>query len=456
MQTITIVGQGFTGSVMSIVCSRVKKKSKFLYNVFGLEKKSKNGTRIIRKLKNGEFPFENNDTFLKSELKKVSKQKNFFPTTNNDCIKNSDIVLVNINLDVIDKNTREKDLKNFQDTIINISENIKKNSLIIIESTIPPGYCQKVIQPLINNSLRKRNFGSNDIVLGHSYERVTPGKDYLNSVIKAPRVYSSDSNLGAKKTKNFLESIIDVKKYPLTQLHNTIASETSKILENTYRAVNIAFIHEWLLFADKAKINLFEIINAIKKRKTHANIRYPGLGVGGYCLTKDPLYGDYSKSKILNFEKLKFPFSELAIKTNNSMPNYTINVIKNSLKKLDNKKIILYGVAYKNDVADTRQSPSKNIYDFLKKKNCKIICLDPLVRYWREKNIKVGKLLHKFPKADAIIFCVPHYQIRNISYKSFVNNKIFILDSNNCLSDTQKKDLKMNNFNIKVIGDGTL
>ena len=125
-------------------------------------------------MKNGEFPFENNDTFLKSELKKVSKQKNFFPTTNNDCIKNSDIVLVNINLDVIDKNTREKDLKNFQDTIINISENIKKNSLIIIESTIPPGYCQKVIQPLINNSLRKRNFGSNDIVLGHSYERATP------------------------------------------------------------------------------------------------------------------------------------------------------------------------------------------------------------------------------------------------------------------------------------------
>ena len=65
-------------------------------------------------------------------------------------------------------------------------------------------------------------------------------------------------------------------------------------------------------------------------------------------------------------------------------------------------------------------------------------------------------MLHKFPKADAIIFCVPHYQIRNISYKSFVNNKIFILDSNNCLSDTQKKDLKINNFNIKVIGDGTL
>ena len=93
-----------------------------------------------------------------------------------------------------------KDLKNFQDTIINISENIKKfiNNNRIYNF---PGYCQKVIQPLINNSLRKRNFGSNDIVLGHSYERVTPGKDYLNSVIKAPRVYSSDSNLGAKKKK---------------------------------------------------------------------------------------------------------------------------------------------------------------------------------------------------------------------------------------------------------------
>ena len=153
-----------------------------------------------------------------------------------------------------------KRFKEFSRCNTNISENIKKfinNNRI----TIPPGYCQKVIQPLINNSLKEFRFKR--YCPRQFWRKSNTGKDYLNSVIKAPRVYSSDSNLA--KTKNFLESIIDVKKYPLTQLHNTIASETSKILGNTYRAVNIAFIHEWLLFADKAKINLFEIINAQKE-----------------------------------------------------------------------------------------------------------------------------------------------------------------------------------------------
>lgn len=455
MTTVSIIGQGFTGAIMSIVCSRAVKKKKILYKVYGLEKDDLNGNKIVKNLNKGIFPFSNNDTFLKSELKKVIKQKNFIATTDKGCIKKSDIILVNINFDIISSETKKKDLNNFQNILDYISNNIKKNSLIIIETTVPPGYCQKIIQPIINKAIIKRKFSPNSILLSHSYERVTPGKNYLNSVINAPRVFAADNELAQKKTKEFFNNIINVKKYPLTKLESTLASETSKIIENSYRAVNIAFIHEWTEFAEKAKINLFEIIEAIKKRKTHSNIRYPGLGVGGYCLTKDPLYGTYSTRKVFKYNGINFPFSSLAVKRNTEMPDHTIDIIKKNLKIIKNKKIVLAGIAYKSDVADTRQSPSKNIYEFLKKNKAKILCVDPLVRYWDEKKVNVENIGYKFKKIDAIIFAVPHQQFKKISPNSFQNNKAFIFDCNNCLSIKQRNELKKRLFKVKIIGDGT-
>lgn len=455
MTTVTIIGQGFTGAIMSIVCSRAVKNKKSLYNVYGLEKDDLEGNKIVKNLNKGIFPFSNNDSFLKSELKKVIKQKNFIATTDKRCINKSDIILVNVNFDIISAKTKKKDLNNFQNILNYISNNIKKNSLIIIETTVPPGYCQKVIQPIIDKAIIKRKLTSNSILLSHSYERVTPGKNYLNSVINAPRVFAADNNLAKKKTKEFLNSIINVKKYPLTKLESTVASETSKIIENSYRAVNIAFIHEWTEFAEKAKINLFEIIEAIKKRKTHSNIRYPGLGVGGYCLTKDPLYGIYSTKKVFKYNEINFPFSSLAVKRNANMPDHTIDVIRKNLKVIKNKTILLAGIAYKSDVADTRQSPSKNIYEFLKKNKAKILCVDPLVRYWEEKKVSVQNISNKFKKIDAIIFAVPHQQFKQISPNSFKNNKVFIFDCNNCLSIKQKNEFKEKLFKVKIIGDGT-
>ncbi len=455
MKTVSIIGQGFTGAIMSIVCARAKKKKKLLFKVFGIERDNSYGNKIISELNSGIFPFKNNDQFLKSELKKVIKQKNFIVTNNKSCIKKSDIVLVNINFDIINSKSKNKDIDNFKNIITFIANNIKKNSLIIIETTVPPGYCQKIIQPIINRAIKLRKFKKNSILLSHSYERVTPGKDYLNSIINAPRVYASDNKIAEDKTKKFFHQIINSKDYPLTRLQSTIASETSKIIENSYRAVNIAFIQEWNEFAEKAKINLFEIIEAIKKRKTHSNIRYPGLGVGGYCLTKDPLYGEYAAKEVLKFKDLKFPFSRQAIKINNNMPNHTIKLIKKNFGSVKNKKIILAGIAYKSDVADTRQSPSKFIYDYLINHDAKVVCIDPLVSYWEEKKVNVYKFNKRFQKADLIIFAVPHSQFKEVLPKSFSNKRILILDCNNCLSNKQRLKLKKQKFRLNILGDNT-
>ncbi len=455
MKTISIIGQGFTGAIMSIVCARAKKNNKLLFKVYGLEKETHNGTEIIKKLNKGIFPFKNNDNFLKKELKKIVRQKNFIATTDKKYIADSDVVLVNVNFDIINNFSKKKDLDNFKNLIQYLARNMKKRSLIIIETTVPPGYCANVIQPILNRELKKRKLKKDSILLSHSYERVTPGKNYLNSVINAPRVFSANNFLAKKETKKFLDRIINTKNYPLTMLDSTTASETSKIMENSFRAVNIAFIHEWTEFAEKTKINLFQIIEAIKKRTTHSNIRYPGLGVGGYCLTKDPLYGYYSSHKVFNYKELNFPFSRLAVKTNNDMPEHTIDLIKKNLGNIKNKKIALAGIAYKSDVADTRQSPSRKIYEFLKRKKAIITCIDPLVSFWDEKKVKVENLKKKSNDFDAMIFAVPHLQFKKISTKFFKNNKILIFDCNNCLSIKQRFNFKSKRFKVKVIGDGT-
>lgn len=117
-----------------------------------------------------------------------------------------------------------------------------------------------------------------------------PGSHYLDSIVNYWRVYSGVTKESADRCMHFLQSVINTEEYPLTQLSSTTASETAKVLENSYRALNIAFMEEWGRFAEEIGINMFEIVEAIRKRPTHANIMKPGFGVGGYCLTKDPLF----------------------------------------------------------------------------------------------------------------------------------------------------------------------
>ena len=136
----------------------------------------------------------------------------------------------------------------------------------------------------------KRGLDIDKIYIGHSYERVMPGPGYIDSIINFYRVYSGINEESANEVEKFLKTIISTKEHHLRELHNTTATETAKVLENSYRAMNIAFMVEWSRFAENAGINLYEIIKAIRLRPTHSNMMLPGIGVGGYCLTKKILY----------------------------------------------------------------------------------------------------------------------------------------------------------------------
>ena len=184
--------------------------------------------------------------------------------------------------------------------------------------------------------------------------------------------------------KNFLEKVINTKKYPLFKLEKTRDCETSKILENSYRAVNIAFIDEWTKFANSIGVNLNKVIDGIKMRKTHSNIMRPGLGVGGYCLTKDPGFSKIS-SKYIFKKQNNFPLTLKSVLINKNMPHNSHNFIKKNLPK-KKYKILMMGAAYRQDVDDLRYSPSIELFNLLKKNGHKVKIYDPNIQNLEKNN----------------------------------------------------------------------
>ncbi|MBL0337315.1 MAG: hypothetical protein IPP73_18905 [Chitinophagaceae bacterium] len=146
--------------------------------------------------------------------------------------------------------------------------------------------------------LSKRGLSIDELKVGHSYERVMPGPKYIDSIQNFYRVFAGTDETSALAVETFLKTVIRTDEYPLTRLGNTNATEMAKVLENSFRAMNIAFMVEWSRFAEEAGVDIYEVVNAIRLRPTHKNIMLPGLGVGGYCLTKDPLLAGWAKMNL--------------------------------------------------------------------------------------------------------------------------------------------------------------
>ena len=384
------------------------------------------------------------------------KNRNLFLGTNKlENINVCETVICSINFDI--KKVGKKIYSNeitFLRSISNIAKYLNPNSVLIIESTLPPGFCEKKIIPLIEAVFKKRGLKKNKVNLAYSFERVMPGSDYLKSIKNMYRVYSANNIRAEAMCRKFLVKLINTKKFPLTKMQNIRSAEMTKVIENSYRASNIAFIDEWTKFSEQIDVDINTVIKSIKARPTHNNIMKPGLGVGGYCLTKDNLLGIYSSKKILQTSKVNFPFSNLTTEINKKMPLHTFNVIKKLTKnKINGKKILVFGASYKNDVGDTRYSPSETLYKYLKKYKCKIDVYDPYIDYWSELRIKVKNKINNLKRYNLIIFAVNHSNFKKINFEGTNENNI-IIDTCSILSSKQLLKLKKNSSIIYQIGRG--
>jgi len=435
---VCIIGLGYVGLPMAIALSNVKKNNKFKYDVFGYDNDTKKVKKIITSIKNKKLPFDSLDKTLKQKFTSSSYNNKINIIEDFSELAKMEIIILSVGFDFINN---LNSFKNIKDLIKKISKLIKANGLLIIETTLPPGTYEKILIPEINKSCKIRKISMGNIFLGYSYERIMPGKEYYNSIINNYRCYSGYNDISKKKVKNFLKSFINYKRFNLTELNTITECETAKILENSYRATNIALIDEWVNYANLLKIDLLKVINAIKLRPSHTNIMRPGLGVGGYCLPKDGLFAEKS-AKLIFKSKINFPFINLAAKINNQMPVSSFKLIKDKIKKLSSKKILIVGTSYKEDIDDLRNSPSISLINILKKKVAKIRTYDPMI----DKNN-----IPKFNNFDLIILCVNHEKIKKIPLKHYSKKPVYF-DLNNILDDKKILFMKKKKFKLFILG----
>ena len=288
-----------------------------------------------------------------------------------------------------------------------------------------------------------------------------PGPNYINSIKNFYRVYSGIDQASADSVEKFLKTVISTDEYPLTRLKTTESTEMAKVLENSYRAMNISFAIEWSRFAEKSGVNLYEVIDAIRLRPTHANLMYPGIGVGGYCLTKDPLMASWASKEFFGVEA-GLQCSEKAVENNDRMPEFCFEFVRNVLEQQqsDIKKIGLLGVAYGPGIGDTRFSPVEDFYVRLSTIFSDIRCHDPYVNHWTELSLDIDNSLSSFFQCelDVIIITTGHRDYVNSDglYEFIAVNDIspIIIDTVGLLALEKLPSTYIQNENFFVLGVG--
>ncbi len=457
---ICIQGLGFVGAAMAIATAIAKNADGSpCFNVIGIDRPTAEGVNKMDAINRGVLPFDTSDLFMLKALQNAHKTGNISATADAKVIEQAEVVIVDIPFDIVYFEKKPiLALENFRAGVQTVGKYIKSGALLLIETTVPPGACEKIVVPEIEASLQSRGLPRNAVHVAYSYERVMPGSQYLNSIINFWRVYAGHTPEAADRCRDFLSKIIDTEKYPLTCLTSMRAVETCKILENSYRATTIAMMEEWRHFAEAIGVDLFEIISAIRLRPTHSNMREPGFGVGGYCLTKDPLFAKISADHFFHLPDIRFPFCESAVKVNEQMPLSSLNTLEKLLGgALKDKTILMMGVSYAPDVSDTRKSPSEIFVCHALDRGATVICHDPYVKYWTELQMELNPELPPTNDLDCVVLAVGHEMYREFNFPRWLKkSRPLIFDANHILSPTQIAQLKETGSEIYAVGRGKI
>lgn len=454
---ICIQGLGFVGLAMATVVSNVlNEDGSPKYQVYGVDIKDKQSS--IDLINSGVLPFQSEDSSFSPKLvKAVLEQKNLIATTDEDVYSKASVVVVDVQLSITkeDKDDYHKYLlhqSSFEKALHSLGKRIKPDCLILLETTIPPGFTRNVAYPIIKAEFSKRGITTEPLI-AHSYERVMPGADYLNSICNYFRSFSGLTEESSRRAESFLSSIINTVDYPLYKELEPESTELGKVLENSFRAMNIAFIYEWTLFAEKMGVNLFSVIEGIRHRNSHKNIMMPGLGVGGYCLTKDSLLALWSND---HYYKSSFglPFSIEALRVNDRMPLHVVDLIRER-ESIKGKRVLILGVSYREDIGDTRFSPSETLYRALADEGAIVEVNDPYVSSWTE--IPDARFVDELRGYDVLIFATRHRKYLSMKRDDLLDiakGTSLIVDANNIINDKNAMCLIDNKVHIIGVGKG--
>ena len=445
-EIVVVMGVGFVGAVMAaIIADTVDKEtgrpSKF---VIGCQRPSTRSYWKIPLLNRGQSPVKAEDPEVDPMIARcVLEKKTLVATYNSDCLKLADCVVVDVQCDYTkhdlgNMKTGETEMSALEATMQTIGEKIEPHCLVLIETTVAPGTTEFVAWPLMKKAFARRGIDAVPL-LSHSFERVMPGREYVSSIRDFWRVCSGCNAEARARVEKFLHEVLNTDEFPLTVMDRPIESETTKIVENSYRATTLAFLNEWSLFAERNGVDLIKVIKAIKMRPTHSNMIFPGPGIGGYCLPKDGGLGYWAYKHILGFEDGDdvFKLTPTAIDINDTrglhVAQLTRDALRNMGRYIAHADVLICGASYRQDVGDTRYSGSEMVVRKLTEMGAEIRVHDPYVDHWYElesqdtypapghswarffrnqdglTNVRVQKdLAEAIRGAEAVILAVPH------------------------------------------------
>lgn len=395
-EIVVVMGVGFVGAVMAAIVADTEddqgQPSKF---VIGCQRPSTRSYWKIPLLNKGVSPVKAEDPQVDELIDRcVNQKKTLIATYNNACLQLADCVVIDVQCDFLKNDlgnmrTGDTDMAALEATLKTVGQNIPAHCLVLIETTVAPGTTEFVAWPILKKAFTARGIGS-EPVLAHSYERVMPGKEYVASIRDFWRVCAGCNEEARERVERFLHQVLNTDEYPLTVLDRPIESETSKIMENSYRATILAFMHEWSTFAEKNGVDITKVIKAIRMRPTHNNMIFPGPGIGGYCLPKDGGLGYWSYKHLLGFQDGDelFKITPTAIDINDTRSLHVAELTRDALRNMDRyiagAEILLCGASYRQDVGDTRYSGSEMVVRKLTEMGAEMRVHDPYVEEWFE------------------------------------------------------------------------
>ncbi len=391
---ISIIGLGYVGFPLALQAASKGHK------VTGVDKKDS----ILESLRAGK-PHIRED-FIDSLFEKVQieVQKD---------IPDSDTYIICVPTPVDGSHT--PDLSLVQKATEEVAAILQDGQLVVVESTIYPGVCEEIVKPILDKTGKK-------YLLAHCPERINPG-DPKWHVDNIPRVVGGIDEESTVRATELYESIIDASVTPVSQIK---AAEATKILENTFRDVNIAFINEMAQSFYRMGIDIMEVIKGSATKPFSFMPHYPGCGVGGHCIAVDPYYM-IQKGKASGFDH---DFLIQARRINSNMPIYTIKLIQNTLNEIklpiNGTRIALLGLSYKANVADDRESPSYELIKRLRNKGADLVVYDP---YFPDKS-DAADLQEALKDTGCVVLATAHKEFIDTS---LYRNAKAIIDGRNCL-----------------------
>jgi UDP-N-acetyl-D-glucosamine dehydrogenase len=359
-KSLAIIGQGYVGLPLAMAAVGSG------WTVVGLD----NSITRVEELNGGRSPVEDisNET-----LSKVLKSGSYRASSNYEDIANADVVTICVPTPLDDK--KEPDLSALRGATISSAPYLKNGALLVSESTSYPGTLRTVVIPLIE---KNRPTGTTQLFFATAPERVNPGDQVWNQK-NTPRLVSGIDKESHEKAMDFYRSICDA----VVSVETPEIAEAAKLLENTFRLVNIGLINEFTKLCGPARIDVNKVVTAASSKPYGFMPFRPGVGVGGHCIPVDPLYLTWWARQ----NNLSSPMVELAEKTNTEMHKYVadraLKLITSNTQKV---RVLLLGVAYKAGVSDIRETPVSHLREHLIRLGHVVEWIDPLVPTWEDTN----------------------------------------------------------------------